>query len=150
MPVLFLGFVLAALFWILWAIAWVAVWAIALLAWPIAVVLGAFMLIRAVTRGSLRFAEAPSLAQSGALRNTAFDDYRCETMRSLDEERGRFQEFLDRLRRWKDKQEFDRFMAERRARPASRQRDASNLRRGTKLKTRAPGPTSPEEAVSSA
>ena len=118
MPFLFLGFVFAALFWMLWAIAWALIWAVALLAWPIALVLGAFALIRAVTRGSLRFAAVPSPAGNGAVRNTAFDDYRRETLSRLDEEQGKFREFLERLRKSKDKQEFDRFMAERRPRPS--------------------------------
>ncbi len=118
MPLLFLGFVLVTLFWILWAIAWVVVWAIALLAWPLAVVLGAVVLFRAVTRGSLRFAQATSPTGGGALRNTAFDDYRKETARRLDEESAKFREFLERMRRSRDKEEFDRFMAHRRPRPS--------------------------------
>jgi hypothetical protein len=113
MLLLILGFVLAALFWMLWAIAWAVVWAVALLAWPIAVIFGAVVLFRAVTRGSLRFAEAPPPAAG----NTAFDDYRRETMSRLDEESAKFREFLERLRRSKDKLEFDRFMAGRRPRP---------------------------------
>ncbi|MDQ0473007.1 DUF2852 domain-containing protein [Labrys wisconsinensis] len=57
-----------------------------------------------------------------ATGNAAFDDYRTETLRRLDEERrkleeeGRaFAEFLRNLRRARDKEEFDRFMAERNA-----------------------------------
>jgi len=117
MPFLFLGFFFVTLLWLLWAIAWVAVWAIALLAWPIALVLGAVVLFRAMTRGSLRFADASSQTGSGAPRNTAFDDYRRETLGRLDEEQGKFREFLDSLRRSKDKDGFDRFMAERRPNP---------------------------------
>jgi hypothetical protein len=52
------------------------------------------------------------------VRNTAFDDYRRETLSRLDEESAKFREFLQRLRRSRDKQEFDRFMAERRPRPS--------------------------------
>jgi hypothetical protein len=48
--------------------------------------------------------------------NRAFDEYRTETLRRLEEEQREFQEFLDRLRFAKDKTEFDQFMAERRAR----------------------------------
>jgi ABC-type multidrug transport system fused ATPase/permease subunit len=118
MPFLFLGLVFAALFWMLWTIAWVVVWAVALLAWPIAVVVGAVLLLRAMTRGSLRFAEVRSRAGSGALRNTAFEDYRRETLHRLDEEQGKFREYLERMRKSRDKQEFDRFMAERRPRPS--------------------------------
>lgn len=46
--------------------------------------------------------------------NHAFDEYRAETLRRLEEEEREFREFLDRLRHAKDKAEFDQFMAERR------------------------------------
>jgi len=49
--------------------------------------------------------------------NRAFDEYRAETLRRLEEEQREFREFLDRLRFAKDKTEFDQFMAERRNRP---------------------------------
>ena len=49
--------------------------------------------------------------------NRAFDEYRMETLRRLEEEQSEFREFLDRLRMAKDKSEFDQFMAERRNRP---------------------------------
>jgi hypothetical protein len=49
--------------------------------------------------------------------NTAFDDYRADTLRRLEEEQQEFTSFLDRLRRAKDKAEFDQFMAERRQLP---------------------------------
>jgi hypothetical protein len=51
--------------------------------------------------------------------NRAFDDYRADTLRRLEEEQREFREFLDRLRFAKDKTEFDQFMAERRNRPAA-------------------------------
>ena len=50
--------------------------------------------------------------------NRAFDEYREETLRRLEEEQREFKEFLDRLRHAKDKAEFDLFMAERVQRPA--------------------------------
>ncbi len=49
--------------------------------------------------------------------NRAFDEYRAETLRRLEEEERQFREFLDRLRHAKDKAEFDQFMAEMRRRP---------------------------------
>jgi Protein of unknown function (DUF2852) len=52
----------------------------------------------------------------GPLRSTgnaAFDSYREETLRRLEEEAEEFQTFLDRLRKARDKAEFDQFMAER-------------------------------------
>ena len=49
--------------------------------------------------------------------NRAFDDYRTETLRRLEEEQREFKEFLERLRFAKDRSEFDQFMADRRDRP---------------------------------
>jgi hypothetical protein len=49
----------------------------------------------------------------GRSGNRAFDEYRAETIRRLEEEQREFMEFLDRLRHAKDKAEFDQFMAER-------------------------------------
>ena len=48
--------------------------------------------------------------------NRAFDEYRDETLRRLEEEEREFKEFLERLRQAKDKAEFDQFMAEMRDR----------------------------------
>jgi hypothetical protein len=47
--------------------------------------------------------------------NSAFDEYRIETVRRLEEEQREFRAFLDRLRMAKDKTEFDQFMSERRS-----------------------------------
>src|SRR5579859_4710600 len=49
--------------------------------------------------------------------NSAFDEYRAETLRRLEDEQKEFREFLDRLRQAKDKSEFDEFMADRARRP---------------------------------
>jgi hypothetical protein len=46
--------------------------------------------------------------------NRAFDEYRADTLRRLEEEEREFRSFLDRLRFAKDKAEFDQFLAERR------------------------------------
>ncbi len=54
--------------------------------------------------------------QSG---NAAFDDYRAETLRRLEDEQKEFVEYLERLRRAKDKAEFDQFMDERRRPPTT-------------------------------
>jgi hypothetical protein len=63
--------------------------------------------------GSTGFSPWGSPRSSG---NHAFDEYRAETLRRLEEEQREFRDFLDRLRFAKDKQEFDQFMAERRNR----------------------------------
>ena len=49
--------------------------------------------------------------------NRAFDDYREETLRRLEDEQREFFAFLERLRHAKDKSEFDEFLAEQRRRP---------------------------------
>lgn len=46
--------------------------------------------------------------------NRAFDEYRTETLRRLEDEQKEFVEYLDRLRQARDKAEFDQFMADRR------------------------------------
>lgn len=51
--------------------------------------------------------------------NRAFDEYRQETLRRLEEEQQEFAAYLDRLRVAKDKAEFDQFMAERWQRPTA-------------------------------
>src|ERR687898_256979 len=53
--------------------------------------------------------------------NRAFDEYRTETLKRLEDEQREFRDFLDRLRMAKDKSEFDQFMAERRNRPNQEQ-----------------------------
>lgn len=55
--------------------------------------------------------------------NSAFDAYREETLRRLQDEQENFEAFLDRLRAAKDKAEFDQFMDER-ARNAASDDDA--------------------------
>ena len=51
--------------------------------------------------------------------NRAFDEYRSETLKRLEDEQNEFKDFLERLRHAKDKAEFDQFMAERRSRPTT-------------------------------
>jgi hypothetical protein len=49
--------------------------------------------------------------------NRAFDEYRSETIRRLEDEAQEFRDFLENLRHAKDKAEFDQFMADRKNRP---------------------------------
>ncbi|MEL6583330.1 MAG: DUF2852 domain-containing protein [Pseudomonadota bacterium] len=50
--------------------------------------------------------------------NVAFDAYREETLKRLEDEQAAFQAFLEKLRKAKDQAEFDQFMDDRRRRPA--------------------------------
>ncbi len=68
--------------------------------------------------------ERPWHAMTGT-GNTAFDDYRDGVLRRLEEERRKLEEdrqafgdFLDQLKRARDREEFDRFMAGRGQGPA--------------------------------
>jgi hypothetical protein len=53
-------------------------------------------------------------AVSGPTGNAAFDEYREETLKRLHDEQSAFVGFLEKLRRAKDKAEFDQFMDDRR------------------------------------
>lgn len=124
---LFIGLifsVLVAALWLVWSLIVLAAAAV-FFAWPIV-----FLIVAALLwRGPMRLWQRTMRASSGAaparepqaadagVRNSAFEEYREATLRRLDEEAARFREFLDRMRGSRDKQEFDAYMAERRARP---------------------------------
>lgn len=100
-----------------------------ILFWPLGLVLLGYLVgsgrMMCWTRGSgRRWHEGMERMQSASQRwaggghrrssgNRAFDEYRAETLRRLEEEQREFMEFLDRLRHAKDKTEFDQFMDER-------------------------------------
>ena len=67
-------------------------------------------------RGGAVWRSGPN--QGASSGNRAFDEYRTETLRRLEDEQRDFFEFLNRLRHAKDKAEFDQFMAERGRRSA--------------------------------
>ena len=96
--------------------AWLVAMAIGfVLFWPLGLVLLAYMIwsermtCKTWTRRSHRSADR------GATGNAAFDAYRAETLKRLEDERAAFTSFLDQLRAAKDQAEFDQFMASRRA-----------------------------------
>lgn len=71
-------------------------------------------------------ASAPAWGTPASDGSKAFDQYRVETLRRMEEEQQEFAAFVERLRFARDKAEFDQFMAERRARPgASESRSAA-------------------------
>ncbi len=62
----------------------------------------------------------------GSSGNSAFEDYKTRELERLERERQRlfeeqkaFGEFLERLKRARDQEEFDRFMSERRQQPSA-------------------------------
>ena len=54
----------------------------------------------------------------GETGNRAFDEYRADALRKLEEEASEFRAFLERLRMARDRAQFDEYMKERRDRPA--------------------------------
>ena len=64
-----------------------------------------------------RAAWANFCGQAPSSGNHAFDEYRLDALRRLEDEQKEFAAFLERLRFARDKSEFDAFMAERRQRP---------------------------------
>ncbi len=67
-------------------------------------------------RGGGCWGRGPRTQSSG---NNAFDEYKAQTLKRLEEEQKEFVEYLEKLRAAKDKAEFDQFMADRRDRPAA-------------------------------
>jgi hypothetical protein len=57
---------------------------------------------------------SPWWGESPSSGNSAFDEYKADTLKRLEEEQREFREFLNRLRTSKDRAEFDQFMSERR------------------------------------
>lgn len=99
--------------------AWIAAMILGFIAfWPIGLALLAYMIWSkrmfngscARGRHNTRHAFRAAMKSSG---NTAFDAYKTDTLRRLEDEQDAFEAFLDRLRAAKDKTEFDQFMDER-------------------------------------
>ena len=63
-----------------------------------------------------RYASAGGWFAPSTSGNDAFDEYRAETLKRLEDEQREFKGFLERLRVAKDRAEFDNFMADRRRR----------------------------------
>ncbi len=93
--------------------------------WPVGLVILGYLAFsrreRRFGRGRWEFPDmrgrARRFSYTPASGNRAFDDYRSETLRRLEDEQREFVEYLERLRQARDKQEFDQFMADRRRRP---------------------------------
>ncbi|MEO0357989.1 MAG: DUF2852 domain-containing protein [Pseudomonadota bacterium] len=88
--------------------------------WPVGLAILAYM-IWSKRMFSKSHACAPRSHMRAALKpsgNSAFDAYKSETLRRLEDEQANFQAFLERLRAAKDKSEFDQFMDEQSKTPA--------------------------------
>jgi hypothetical protein len=97
--------------------AWIAAMVLGFIfVWPVGLAILAYMIwskrmFNRSTCRNRRHSHAPWKTNSSG--NSAFDAYRDETIRRLEDEQGAFEAFLKRLRDAKDKQEFDSFMDER-------------------------------------
>ena len=105
--------------------AWIAAMVLGfILFWPVGLALLAYMIwskrmFSKSCRTSRKSSYGSAMAAMKPSGNTAFDAYKAETLRRLQEEQDAFEAFLERLREAKDKTEFDQFMDDR----AKRARD---------------------------
>lgn len=96
--------------------AWIALMVVAFIAfWPIGLALLAFLIwsnrMTCRTWGRRARFRNNAMEKTG---NSAFNSYREETLKRLEEERDAFVSFLDQLRAAKDRAEFDQFISSRR------------------------------------
>lgn len=116
--------------------AWIGLMVLSfILFWPIGLALLAFLIwsgrmgSRKHGHGAGRWRYEPAEGEAGSRfrracglgprssGNSAFDEYRMETIKRLEQEQAEFEAFLERLRFAKDKEEFDQFLAGRRSAP---------------------------------
>ena len=106
--------------------AWIAAMVLGFIAfWPLGLAILAYMIwskrmfAKSCRSHRARVSPFTAMRSSG---NTAFDAYKAETLRRLEDEQRAFESFLERLRDAKDKAEFDQFMDDR----AAKAREAGN------------------------
>jgi hypothetical protein len=110
--------------------AWIAAMVVGFVVfWPVGLALLAYMIWSKRMFGK-SCTKSRSTEMWGAARsamrpsgNTAFDTYKTETLRRLEEEQAAFEAFLQRLREARDKAEFDQFMDDRAARARAPRND---------------------------
>ena len=103
--------------------AWIAAMVLGLVfAWPVGLALVAYITITnrwsrtmfsgksCMSRREANWGAGRAYRSSG---NSAFDSYKADTLRRLEDEQEAFEAFLQRLREAKDKSEFDSFMEDR-------------------------------------
>ncbi len=99
--------------------AWVAAMVLGfILFWPIGLAILAYMIwgkhmFRSSRSGGCAWRKTTCRDATRPSGNTAFDAYKTDTLKRLEEEQKAFDDFLRRLREAKDKTEFDAFMDER-------------------------------------
>jgi hypothetical protein len=100
--------------------AWIAAMVLGfILFWPVGLALLAYMIwskrmfSKCSHHKSYHTARHSAWAAMKPSGNTAFDAYKTETLKRLEQEQEAFEAFLERLREAKDKAEFDQFMEDR-------------------------------------
>lgn len=97
--------------------AWIAAMALGfILFWPVGLALLFYMIWSKRMFSSCSRKSATLRTDVNTMRpsgNSAFDAYKSDTLRRLEEEQHQFEAFLERLRDAKDKAEFDQFMNDR-------------------------------------
>ena len=96
--------------------AWIAAMVLGLIFfWPVGLALLAYMIWskRMFNTSCSRRRMSSGFTAMRSSGNSAFDAYKAETLRRLEEEQENFEAFLKRLRDAKDKAEFDQFMDDR-------------------------------------
>jgi len=106
--------------------AWIAAMVLGfILFWPIGLALLAYMIWSKRMFNSSCSSRRKTRSSSRSSGNSAFDAYKADTLRRLEEEQHAFEAFLQRLRDAKDKAEFDQFMDDR-ARPTRTEGDSAS------------------------
>ncbi|MDG3042798.1 DUF2852 domain-containing protein [Roseicyclus marinus] len=98
--------------------AWIAAMVLGfILFWPLGLALLAYMIwSKRMFNSSCSSRYRTAIKGHGVTRssgNSAFDAYKADTLRRLEQEQEAFEAFLQRLREAKDKAEFDQFMDDR-------------------------------------
>lgn len=94
--------------------AWIVAMILGFIAfWPLGLAILGYMIWSKRMTGCRHHAHHRPSQSFHATGNAAFDAYRDETLRRLEEEQAAFRDFVTRLRAAKDQAEFDQFMAER-------------------------------------
>ena len=113
--------------------AWIAAMIVGFIVfWPIGLALLAYMIwgknmFSKSCNRSNRHSQRHAWAMHKPSGNAAFDAYKADTLKRLEDEQEAFSDFLKRLREAKDKAEFDQFMDDRARRRADEARPVDTV-----------------------
>lgn len=109
--------------------AWIAAMVLGFIfVWPVGLALLFYMIWskRMFSKSCRHSTARHSFAAMRSSGNSAFDAYKADTLRRLEDEQSSFEAFLQRLRDAKDKAEFDEFMDDRAKAAASSVKDTED------------------------